>query len=69
MRFNPAKLSALMREHHETAYRLAKELSISQTTVRNWLDGTTIPQLAKAGALAAHYGVPEESLFEQVDPA
>ena len=69
MRFNSAKLAALMREHNETAYRLSKELGISQTTVKNWLDGSNVPQLAKLSALADHYGAPQEAFFEQVEPA
>lgn len=51
-------LAEKMRENHETAYRLAKEIGVSQTTVSNWLTGKARPQLAHIGKLEAHYGCP-----------
>lgn len=49
-------LSEKMRENHETAYRLAKEIGVSQSTISNWLTGKARPQLAHLGKLEAHYG-------------
>lgn len=49
-------LAEKMRENHETAYRLAKEIGVSQSTISNWLTGKANPQLAHLGKLEAHYG-------------
>ena len=51
----PEFLREKMRENHETAYRLAKEIGVSQSTIANWLEGRTFPQLAHLGKLEAHY--------------
>lgn len=63
MKFNSQKLTDLMSEHNETAYRLAKELGISQSTVKNWRTGSNEPHIALLGALAIHYGVPKEAFL------
>ena len=63
MSFNSALLTDLMRQHNETAYRLSKNIGVSQTTIKNWERGSNSPQLAKLGALATHYGVPQEAFL------
>lgn len=64
MRFKSALLTDLMRQHNETAYRLSKTIGVSQSTIRNWETGSNRPQLAKLGALASHYGLPQEDFLE-----
>ena len=51
----PEILAQKMRENHETAYRLAKELRVSQSTIANWLTGRSYPQLALIEKLEEHY--------------
>ena len=63
--FDSAALNALMNKNCETPYRLAKELAVSQSTVKNWLCGNNTPQLAKLGALAKHYDVPQDTFFKE----
>lgn len=60
------KLAALQKERAETDYRLAKELGVHQTTIRNWKEGK-IPQLAHRALLAKHYGLTVDELFEEVN--
>lgn len=48
-------LKCHMEERCETAYRLSKEIGVSQTTVANWLNGANAPQLASIGKLADHF--------------
>ena len=64
MKFKATFLTDLMRQNNETAYRLSKTIGVSQTTIKNWVKGSNSPQLAKLGALANHYGVPQESFLE-----
>lgn len=49
-------LAEKMRTNHETAYRLAKDIGVSQSTIKNWLDGRSFPQLGHLGRLEDHYG-------------
>ena len=63
MKFNSAKLTDLMQENNETAYRLAKNIGVSQTTIRNWQSGSNVPQLAKLAALASHYNVAKKEFL------
>lgn len=65
MKFDSAALRRLMSERCETQYRLAKEIEVSQSTVANWLNGDSTPQLAKLGALARHYDVPQDALMRE----
>lgn len=37
-------LERLMTEKHITKYRLAKELGVHQTTIKNWVEGKTEPK-------------------------
>lgn len=61
----PEKLRELMNERGETNYRLAKELSCSQSTIQNWLSGATKPTKVMVGVVASHYGVPPDELLAE----
>ena len=39
-------LSKLMKHNNISMYRLAKEVDVHQTTVKNWLDGESEPKIA-----------------------
>lgn len=51
------RLEKLMQEKQITKYRLAKELGVHQTTVKNWLDGNTEPKFYMLEKIAAALGV------------
>lgn len=46
------RLKQAMEDKSITAYRLAKELGVHQTTIRNWLDGKGEPHLAQLKRIA-----------------
>lgn len=56
-------LVRLQSENGETNYRLAKEIGVSQTSVKNWRDGVTHPFPRHVKAIAKHYGVKVEELM------
>lgn len=56
-------LVRLQSESGETNYRLAKEIGVSQTSVKNWRDGVTHPFPRHVKAIAKHYGVKVEELM------
>ena len=56
-------LVRLQSESGETNYRLAKEIGVSQTSVKNWQDGVTHPFPRHVKAIAKHYGVKVEELM------
>ena len=66
MRFSEL-LTNLMDERGETAYRLAKELDISQSTVSNWTGGESIPQKLYVKQIAEHYGISREEVIAACD--
>lgn len=42
-------LSLLMQQHDNMSkYRLAKEIGVHQTTIKNWLEGNTVPSDRKS---------------------
>ena len=55
-------LVSMMDERGETAYRLAKELQVSQSTVANWTGGISIPQKLYVKEIAEHYGIERSEL-------
>ena len=59
-------LAGLMKEKGESNYRLAKEIGVSQTTVKNWLDGKNEPIPSIRRLLDQHFGLIKE---ESDDPS
>ena len=55
-------LTNLMDERGETAYRLAKELQVSQSTVASWTKGNTLPGKLYVKEIAEHYGIDRASI-------
>ena len=47
-----------------TAYRLAKDLNVSQASVRNWLDGGN-PHGFMLDKISAYFGCPASSLEDK----
>lgn len=55
-------LARMQAEKGETNYRLAKELKVHQTSVKNWKEGTT-PHPLYLDKLAEHFGVTVDELL------
>lgn len=56
------KLKELMRARGLSAYKMANDLHCSQTTIRNWVDGRTMPQPRTILQLCEYFRVSEEEL-------
>lgn len=63
----PENLARLQAERGETNYRLAKEIDVSQTSIKNWKDGARRPHPRQIKKLANHFGVPVDELLESSD--
>lgn len=57
------KLDQLMRERKLSAYKVANDIHCSQTTVRNWLSGLSMPQPRTVLLLCDYFGVSEDELM------
>lgn len=57
-------LNYALEQEDITKYKLAKRLGISQTTVANWLDGTTEPRQKKRKEILDLFSVTEFDLEE-----
>lgn len=55
-------LKSVMESKSITMYRLAKELGIHQTTIKNWLEGKGEPRISEVHAIAAALNVDFYSL-------
>lgn len=58
----PENLARLQAERGESNYRLAKEIDVSQTSIKNWKEGARRPHPRHQKRIAAHYGVTVEYL-------
>lgn len=58
----PENLARLQTERGETNYRLAKEIDVSQTSIKSWKDGVCYPNPRHIKRLAKHFKVKEEVL-------
>lgn len=56
-------LKSVMDSKSITMYRLAKELGVHQTTVKNWLEGKGEPRISEVQSIAAALGVDSYSLY------
>ena len=65
------RLKSVMDSKSVTMYRLAKELGVHQTTIRNWLDGKGEPRISEVQTIAHALGCDPYSLysFEQASDA
>lgn len=58
----PENLARLQAERGETNYRLAKEIDVSQTSIKSWKEGACYPHPRHQQRIAKHYGVTVEEL-------
>lgn len=64
------KLKELLEEKSVTPYRVAKEIGVSQTTIKNWVTGYTAPKERHIKALADYFGITtDELLGKEKQPA
>lgn len=57
------KLNNLCKEHNITKYRLAQITGLSQTTVANMLNGSTMPTLASLDLVCDAFGISIAQFF------
>jgi hypothetical protein len=57
------KLKELLEEKSVTPYRVAKEIGVSQTTIKNWVTGYTAPKERHIKALADYFGITTDELL------
>ena len=51
------KFAALLNETNKTAYRVAKDTGITQSTLSDWKSGRSRPKVGKVKILADYFGV------------
>ena len=56
-------LKELLEEKSVTPYRVAKEIGVSQTTIKNWVTGYTAPKERHIKALADYFGITTDELL------
>lgn len=59
-------LSRIQAENGETNYRLAKEIGVHQTSVKNWKSGANKPHPRHVLAIEKHYRLKKGTLLEVV---
>lgn len=62
-------LTRVQAEHKETNYRLAKEIGVCQTSIKNWKEGTHLPHPKHRRLIEQHYGLRQGGLEEGDLPA
>ena len=60
----PENLARLQAERGETNYRLAKEIDVSQTSIKNWKESVCRPHPRQVKKLAKHFGVTVDALLK-----
>lgn len=56
-------VARLLKKNKISNYRLAKDIVVSCSTVRNWLDGKTEPQIEHARKVADYFGKTLEEML------
>jgi len=52
------RLDSLLKKHGITAYRLAKDVGLSQSSLSEWKRGRSVPKYDKLVRIAKYFGVP-----------
>lgn len=55
-----SRFEHLLQKNNVTAYRVAKETGIAQTTFSDWKKGKSSPKFEKLSKIADYFGVPIE---------
>lgn len=56
--FSYKKFAALLNETNKTAYRVAKDTGITQSTLSDWKNGRSCPKVDKVKIFADYFAVP-----------
>lgn len=59
-------LTLVQAQHGETNYRLAKEIGVTQTSIKNWKTGERRPHPKHVKLIEKHYGMKDEELYSLV---
>ena len=62
---NVNKIKSLLEKKGVTAYRMAVNLGLPQSTVSEWLSGEYKPKADKLLMIARYFNVPVEELIEE----
>lgn len=57
----------LLKERNLSAYRLSKDLNISESVIGRWKKGTLVPGYNSIKILADYFGVSADYLLERTD--
>ena len=61
-------LSLLVQQHDNMSkYRLAEEIGVHQTTIKNWLEGNTVPSASDMNKIAVYFDVSVDYLLGKTD--
>lgn len=60
-------LKELRTKHGLTRTELAMRLGVTESTIKNWEYGWSLPSIKKIERIAAHFEIPVESLVEDAD--
>lgn len=61
------KFAELLEKNNKTAYQVAKETKIAQSTFSDWKSGRSKPKFEKLLILSKYFGVPVEYFAESAD--
>jgi transcriptional regulator with XRE-family HTH domain len=61
------RLDNLLKQHHITPYKLAKEVGMSQSSLSEWKRGNSIPKYEKLAKIAQYFNVPVSYLTGAAD--
>ena len=56
-------LSYLLQSRNISNYRLAKDINVSQSTIKNWIDGKTSPNVPQIINLVRYFDVSADLLL------
>ncbi len=56
-----------MTDNNVSMYRLAKEIGVHKSTIKNWTDGSTTPKFDRLSQLAAYFQIPVADLVEELE--
>jgi len=60
-------ITQLLKERNMSAYRLSKELNISESVISSWKRGTLVPGYNSIKKLADYFDVSADYLLERTD--
>lgn len=62
------QLAHIMAQQNITAYRISKDLGVSQSSVKNWIDGKTSPSVETVLHLADYFDLSLDAMMGRAAP-